>query len=112
MKAVITHRFLPKRLLSLALGGPLGQGAQVNDVPIPSITDNEVLVKVHAVALNPIDSKTLISFPRAILPLAVTTQARLLASAKIQDSVGRLETESLALSTVACIPTSALSPST
>ncbi|KAL2857345.1 GroES-like protein [Aspergillus pseudoustus] len=57
MKAVITHRFLPKRLLSLALGSPLGQGAQVNDVRVPSITDNEVLVKVHAVALNPIDFK-------------------------------------------------------
>ncbi|KAJ5904858.1 uncharacterized protein N7473_001774 [Penicillium subrubescens] len=39
------HRFLPKR------------GAQVKDVPIPSITDNEVLVKVRAVALNPIDFK-------------------------------------------------------
>ncbi|KAL4983808.1 GroES-like protein [Aspergillus falconensis] len=57
MKAVITQRFLPKRLLSLALGSPLGQGAQVNDVPIPSITDDEVLVKVRAVALNPIDFK-------------------------------------------------------
>lgn len=57
MKAVITHRFLPKRLLSLALGSPLGEGAQVKDVPIPSISDNEVLVKVRAVALNPIDFK-------------------------------------------------------
>ncbi|BCS27924.1 zinc-binding alcohol dehydrogenase family protein [Aspergillus puulaauensis] len=57
MKAVISHRFLPTRLLSFALGSPLGQGAQVSDVSIPSITDNEVLVKVHAVALNPIDFK-------------------------------------------------------
>ncbi|OOQ87551.1 toxD-like zinc binding oxidoreductase [Penicillium brasilianum] len=57
MKAVITHRFLPKRVLSFALGSPLGQGAQVKDVPIPNITDNEVLVKVRAVALNPIDFK-------------------------------------------------------
>lgn len=57
MKAVVSHRFLPRRLLSFALGSPLGQGAQVNDVPIPSITDNEVLVKVHAVALNPVDFK-------------------------------------------------------
>ena len=57
MKAVITHRYLPKRLLSLALRSPLGQGAQVIDVPIPSITDDEVLVKVRAVALNPIDFK-------------------------------------------------------
>ncbi|KAJ6104337.1 hypothetical protein N7523_010657 [Penicillium sp. IBT 18751x] len=57
MKAVITHRFLPKRLLSLALGSPLGEGAQVQDVSIPSISDDEVLVKVRAVALNPIDFK-------------------------------------------------------
>ncbi|KAL6229256.1 hypothetical protein BDW75DRAFT_249983 [Aspergillus navahoensis] len=57
MKAVITNRFLPRRVLSFALGTPLGQGAQVKDVFIPSITDNEVLVKVHAVALNPIDFK-------------------------------------------------------
>lgn len=55
MKAVITNRFLPKRLLSLALGSPLGQGAKVQDVPILSITDNKVLVKVRAIALNPID---------------------------------------------------------
>ena len=54
MKAIITHRFLPKRLLSLALGSPLGQGAKVQDVPILSITDNKVLVKVRAIALNPI----------------------------------------------------------
>ncbi|KAF3394092.1 Protein TOXD [Penicillium rolfsii] len=57
MKAIVTHRFLPKRLLSLAFGSPLGQGAQVKEVSIPSITDNEVLVKVRAVALNPIDFK-------------------------------------------------------
>lgn len=57
MKAVITRRFLPTRILSFALGTPLGQGAQINDVPIPTITDNEVLVKVCAVALNPIDFK-------------------------------------------------------
>ncbi|KAH8430654.1 zinc-binding alcohol dehydrogenase family protein [Aspergillus melleus] len=57
MKAVITNRFLPRRLLSFALGSPLGQGAQVKDVPTPDITDNEVLVKVRAVALNPIDFK-------------------------------------------------------
>ena len=62
MKAIITHRFLPKRLLSLALGSPLGQGAQVQDIPIPSITDNEILVKVRAVALNPIDYKDIDSF--------------------------------------------------
>ncbi|KAK2764292.1 hypothetical protein FQN54_008984 [Arachnomyces sp. PD_36] len=39
------------------MGHPLCQGAQVKDVPIPEITENEVLVKVRAVALNPIDFK-------------------------------------------------------
>lgn len=57
MRAITTHRYLPTRLLSLALGSPLGQGVQVSDVPIPNITDSEVLVKVCAVALNPIDFK-------------------------------------------------------
>ncbi|RAK95947.1 zinc-binding alcohol dehydrogenase family protein [Aspergillus ibericus CBS 121593] len=59
MKAVTTHRFLPTRVLSLLLGRPLGLGAQVKDVSVPSITDNEVLVKVRAVALNPIDFKNI-----------------------------------------------------
>ncbi|KAK4930436.1 hypothetical protein LTR66_016109, partial [Elasticomyces elasticus] len=57
MKAVVTNRFLPRRLLSLALGSALGQGAQVKDVTTPEIKENEVLVKVRAVALNPIDFK-------------------------------------------------------
>ncbi|KAL4879197.1 GroES-like protein [Aspergillus karnatakaensis] len=57
MKAIVTNRFLPKRLLSLALGSALGEGAQVKDVPIPTTTEDEVLVKVLAVALNPIDFK-------------------------------------------------------
>ncbi|GLA44227.1 hypothetical protein AnigIFM63309_002813 [Aspergillus niger] len=59
MKAIATHRFLPHRILSFALGRPLGVGARVKDVPIPSIIDNEVLVKVHSVALNPIDFKNI-----------------------------------------------------
>ena len=63
MKAIVTHRFLPKRLLSLAFGSPLGQGAQVKEVSIPSITDNEVLAKVRAVALNPIDFKDIDNAP-------------------------------------------------
>jgi NADPH:quinone reductase-like Zn-dependent oxidoreductase len=57
MKAIITKRSLPKRLLGFALGSPLGDGAHVTDIPIPEITEDEVLVKVCAVALNPIDFK-------------------------------------------------------
>lgn len=57
MKAIVTKRSLPKRLLSFAVGSSLGEGAQVTDIPIPEITEDEVLVKVCAIALNPIDFK-------------------------------------------------------
>ncbi|HJF53724.1 MAG TPA: zinc-binding dehydrogenase [Limosilactobacillus coleohominis] len=30
---------------------------QIMDVPVPTVTDNQVLVKVHAVGLNPVDYK-------------------------------------------------------
>ncbi|PKX95979.1 zinc-binding alcohol dehydrogenase family protein [Aspergillus novofumigatus IBT 16806] len=57
MKAIVTKRFLPERLINFALDSSVGNGAQVADIPIPEITENEVLVKVCAVALNPIDFK-------------------------------------------------------
>ncbi|KAL4911326.1 hypothetical protein BDW74DRAFT_7567 [Aspergillus multicolor] len=57
MKAIVTTRSLPGRLLGFALGKPLGAGTQIKDVPPPTITENEVLVRVLAVALNPIDCK-------------------------------------------------------
>ncbi|KAL2810563.1 chaperonin 10-like protein [Aspergillus granulosus] len=57
MKALVTKRTFPKRLLSFCLGKQLGQGARITEIPIPEINDDEVLVKVTAVALNPIDYK-------------------------------------------------------
>ncbi|KAL2785593.1 putative ToxD-like zinc binding oxidoreductase [Aspergillus keveii] len=57
MKAIIAKRTLPKRLLSFALHRQLGQGATITEIPIPEITPDEILVKVSAVALNPIDTK-------------------------------------------------------
>jgi NADPH:quinone reductase-like Zn-dependent oxidoreductase len=57
MKAIIAKRTFPKRLLSFALHRQLGQGAQITDIPTPEITADEILVKVSAVALNPIDTK-------------------------------------------------------
>ncbi|KAL2827459.1 putative ToxD-like zinc binding oxidoreductase [Aspergillus pseudoustus] len=57
MKAIVTKKSFPKRLLSFSLGRQLGQGAQVTEIPVPEINDDEVLVKVSAAALNPIDCK-------------------------------------------------------
>ncbi|KAL3485359.1 chaperonin 10-like protein [Aspergillus germanicus] len=57
MKAIVAKRTLPKRLLSFALHRQLGQGAAITEIPIPEITPDEILVKVSAVALNPIDTK-------------------------------------------------------
>lgn len=68
MKALITTRNILSRILNLSLGKSIGQGAEVKDVPIPAISDLEILVKVHAVALNPTDFKhiDIISPPNSI----------------------------------------------
>jgi NADPH:quinone reductase-like Zn-dependent oxidoreductase len=39
------------------LNRPGGDGIQVKTVPVPSVSDNEILVKVSSVALNPTDFK-------------------------------------------------------
>ncbi|KAL6885427.1 TOXD protein [Trichoderma evansii] len=57
MKAITANRMTVTRLLNLSLGRSLGQGCDIQDVPRPSITDNEILVRVKAVALNPTDYK-------------------------------------------------------
>ncbi|KAG5788655.1 hypothetical protein H9Q69_012286 [Fusarium xylarioides] len=71
MKALVSNRSIVTRLInathSKAIGG---QGGRVqDDVPIPSITPNEILVKVKAVALNLTDFKHLdiISPPNSII---------------------------------------------
>ncbi|SCV57194.1 related to toxD gene [Fusarium fujikuroi] len=71
MKALVSNRSIVTRLVnatrSKAIGG---QGGRVqDDVPIPSISSNEILVKVKAVALNPTDFKHLdiISPPNSII---------------------------------------------
>ncbi|KAL6230170.1 hypothetical protein BDW75DRAFT_223383 [Aspergillus navahoensis] len=68
MKALVTTRNIFNRILNLSLGKPVGQGAEVKDVPIPAISDLEILVKVHAVGLNPTDYKhiDIISPPNSI----------------------------------------------
>ncbi|RBQ81422.1 hypothetical protein FVER14953_11742 [Fusarium verticillioides] len=71
MKPLVSNRSIVTRLInatrSKAIGG---QGGRVqDDIPIPSITPNEILVKVKAVALNPTDFKHLdiISPPNSII---------------------------------------------
>ncbi|KAL2823277.1 putative zinc-binding dehydrogenase family oxidoreductase [Aspergillus cavernicola] len=57
MKALVTNRWIVKQLLNLASGSSIGQCARVKDIPTPQITEDEVLVRVRAVAINPIDFK-------------------------------------------------------
>ncbi|KAG9499323.1 hypothetical protein J7337_010143 [Fusarium musae] len=71
MKALVSNRSIVTRLVNAtrfkAIGG---QGGRVQDnVTIPSINPNEILVKVKAVALNPTDFKHLdiISPPNSII---------------------------------------------
>ncbi|SPO06433.1 related to toxD gene [Cephalotrichum gorgonifer] len=71
MKALVADRNLASRLLNLARGGKttFGPAGRVTDVPKPTISADEILVKVTAVALNPTDFKHLdiISPPGSIL---------------------------------------------
>ncbi|KAL3481237.1 chaperonin 10-like protein [Aspergillus californicus] len=57
MKVLLSNRWLPKQLLNLTTGSSYGQNAKTKEIPIPQITPDEVLVRVRAVALNPIDVK-------------------------------------------------------
>jgi NADPH:quinone reductase-like Zn-dependent oxidoreductase len=58
MKALITTNTLYSRVANLTLGKNLtAERAQWKDVPVPDISDNEILVKVRAAALNATDFK-------------------------------------------------------
>ncbi|XEV01249.1 hypothetical protein FSHL1_006536 [Fusarium sambucinum] len=61
MKALVSGRNIVTRVINLSLAKAIcGQGGSVrDDVPIPTISSNEILVKVKAVALNPTDFKHL-----------------------------------------------------
>ncbi|QKX59539.1 uncharacterized protein TRUGW13939_06673 [Talaromyces rugulosus] len=71
MKALVSNRRIATRLVNFVCGKSIGgQGGQVqDDVPIPTISPNEILVKVKAVALNPTDFKHLdvIAPPHSII---------------------------------------------
>ncbi|TVY78135.1 Protein TOXD [Lachnellula suecica] len=55
MDALVTNRGPLSRVLNLASNKSIGQGCAVKRIPIPTISAHQILVKVHAVALNPID---------------------------------------------------------
>lgn len=70
MKAIVSDRGLANRVLNLARGKTsFGPGGHVAEVPKPTISADEILVKVKAVALNPTDHKHLdvVSPPGSIM---------------------------------------------
>lgn len=69
MKALVANRMLPSRVLNLVFNKPSGPGGHVIEVSKPTITADEILVKVKSVALNPTDFKHLdiVSPPGSII---------------------------------------------
>ena len=57
MKALVSNRNIGTRVLNLASGKSFGKGVELRDLSIPTLSSQEILVKVHAVALNPTDFK-------------------------------------------------------
>ncbi|KAF1971583.1 GroES-like protein [Bimuria novae-zelandiae CBS 107.79] len=57
MKALVTERGMLTRSINMLAGKSIGKGIKEVDVPRPKIAKNEILVKVRATALNPIDAK-------------------------------------------------------
>ncbi|KAF5520594.1 Trans-enoyl reductase ACTTS2 [Colletotrichum aenigma] len=57
MKALVTNRTIATRVLNLSTGKSVFKGAHVTETSKPTINDQEILVKVHTVALNPSDFK-------------------------------------------------------
>ncbi|OQE19827.1 hypothetical protein PENSTE_c014G00107 [Penicillium steckii] len=57
MEALIGDRSAVARLMNYARGKSSGDGVKLTTIPIPEITEDEVLVEVICVALNPTDFK-------------------------------------------------------
>lgn len=57
MKALITNQGIITRAANVFTGKSFGKGVKEADIPLPVLSANEVLVKVRAIALNPIDVK-------------------------------------------------------
>lgn len=57
MKALVGDRPIVTRLSNHLCGNPSGDGVKIQTVPVPEIQDNEILIRVRSVALNPTDFK-------------------------------------------------------
>ncbi|KAK2613270.1 hypothetical protein N8I77_000192 [Diaporthe amygdali] len=57
MKALVTNRTIATRVFNLSTGKSVFKGASITEVPKPTISAQEILVKVHTVGLNPSDFK-------------------------------------------------------
>ena len=55
MKALVANRGILNRSVNLLAGKSIGKGIKVEEISKPTISEKEILVKVHATALNPID---------------------------------------------------------
>ncbi|KAL2846704.1 chaperonin 10-like protein [Aspergillus pseudoustus] len=57
MKALVGNRSLLTRFSNYAWSRPSGDGVKLTTIPVPEIKNNEILVRVRCVALNPTDFK-------------------------------------------------------
>lgn len=57
MKAIVADRGIINRFANLASGKSIGRGTKIKEVPKPIISSRELLIKVRATAINPIDYK-------------------------------------------------------
>ncbi|KAJ5637650.1 hypothetical protein N7490_007529 [Penicillium lividum] len=57
MKALVGNRSIITRLSNYACSNSSGDGVKISTIPVPTIEEQEILVRVHSVALNPTDFK-------------------------------------------------------
>lgn len=57
MTALVANRSLITRISNYTLGNPSNEGVKLTTVPVPTIAETEILIRVSSVALNPTDFK-------------------------------------------------------